>query len=314
MIAANSCILLTDSLPPASMAAELLKQLPKHAPQLVQYFDQCQSTIQSFPIHQSRCVAEEAWQIEQGQWHSAKAKHNAALALLLAQQQQKSLTPAHKPFWLVELVHIAPARDGAALIPASDLHIDQAHSQQLLQSAQSLCEGTPFQLQPWSTTHWQLHTNIDLPAHFASSALVSRTAVNAWWDQDHATRDWRRFVNELQMLYFDHPVNQQRQSQGLAAVNSLWPLGGLAPSAWQADNVPLRLATLSDAALRQDWGLWLHQLQELEKTLMPLLAHSPTLVLSNLEHIMTLTPATPRFWQRFFPSTPTWRNHWLAQS
>lgn len=40
-----------------------------------------------------------------------------------------------------------------------------------------------------------------------------------------ATR-WHGFLNEIQMLFFTHPVNRQRQQQGQLPVNGLWLWGG----------------------------------------------------------------------------------------
>lgn len=37
---------------------------------------------------------------------------------------------------------------------------------------------------------------------------------------------WRRILNEIQMLLFEHPVNTAREARGLPAVNSVWPWGG----------------------------------------------------------------------------------------
>jgi len=37
---------------------------------------------------------------------------------------------------------------------------------------------------------------------------------------------WRQLLNELQMLLHQHPVNEQRELEGLPAVNSLWFWGG----------------------------------------------------------------------------------------
>lgn len=317
MTAANSYIVLTEGLPPATIAAEIIKQLPHYAPTLLNYLDQSKSDMTAIDLSQSRCTAFEYWQVNQAQFSASTAKHNAALALLLAAQQQNlSKLASDTPFWLVELVHIAPARDGAALIPAKDLLISQEQSHDLLRSAQALCEGTPFQLKPWSATHWQLLSDSDLPLSFASSTLVSRTTVNDWWDQDPSSRDWRRFVNEIQMLYFDHPINQQRQQHGYPPINSLWPVGGLCPNAWQpqpASSVQV-FTELSEPALRQDWGRWLEQLRMIDQQLASLLVHNPSLMLSNTTHYQTLQAQPKRVWHRFIKPTPVWRNHWLAQS
>lgn len=316
MTAANSCIVLSEALAPAPMAAELIKHLPTYAPNLVRYLDQCQSKIVRPALDQTRCTALETWQVEQAGFPAATAKHNAALALLLASKAEKTATIApDKPFWLAELVHLAPSRDGAALIPATDLQITPEQSQELLNAAQLLCEGTDFRLEPWSAHHWQLHSAIELPAVFASPALVSRSAVNDWWDQNPATREWRRFVNELQMLYFNHPVNQARLHHGLPPINSLWPVGGLAGNAWQPQPRPYQLFdTLTEPYLRQDWGLWLQSLQQLDLELKTELSHQPDLVLTNTEQLLIASPRPTRFWHRFMQPTSTWRSHWLVQS
>lgn len=316
MTAANSCIVLSEALAPPAIAPELLKQLPIYAPNLVRYLDQGQSQFITTQVEQNLCTALEWWLIEQAQFTSSTAKHNAALALLLAAQAEKTPDSAStEPFWLVELIHMAPSRDGAALIPAHVLQINPDHSQTLLEAAQTLCEGTSFSLHPWSTTHWELRSQNKLAPLFASSQLVSRTSVNDWWDQEPRNKEWRRFVNELQMLYFNHPVNNQRQAQGLLPVNSLWPVGGLAPALWQPQPRPLKqISALTSAYLSQDWGLWLHQLQELDTQLLPFLKQNPEIVLSNTEQLLIIRPRTARIWHRFIKPTPTWRTHWLAQS
>src|SRR3546814_1835718 len=61
---------------------------------------------------------------------------------------------------------------------------------------------------------------------FRSPALVATSSVNDWWPQDLAARPWRRLVNEVQMLWYEHPVNQERYKQGLVPINSVWLFGG----------------------------------------------------------------------------------------
>lgn len=51
---------------------------------------------------------------------------------------------------------------------------------------------------------------------------------------------WQRILNEIQMLLFSHPVNQRREQQGYAAVNSLWLCGsGRLPKADSVNAVTL---------------------------------------------------------------------------
>lgn len=60
---------------------------------------------------------------------------------------------------------------------------------------------------------------------------------------------WRRWQNEMQMLLFEHPVNQAREARDAAPVNGVWCWGGgTMPAANSAPN--LRIFT-DDADVRQ---------------------------------------------------------------
>jgi hypothetical protein len=41
-----------------------------------------------------------------------------------------------------------------------------------------------------------------------------------------AGASWHAFLNEVQMLFHEHPVNQARERRGVPAINSIWPWGG----------------------------------------------------------------------------------------
>src|SRR5690606_29245291 len=113
-------------------------------------------------------------------------------------------------------------RDGAALVPASELTITAEQSVALFESVHESFESAGFRLHRLCEEFWR----IELPPGFspasASPALVSRSAVNDWWPQDLDARPWRKLVNEVQMLWHDHPVNQTRFRESLLPVNSLW--------------------------------------------------------------------------------------------
>jgi len=36
-------------------------------------------------------------------------------------------------------------------------------------------------------------------------------------------RNWHALMNEIQMLWHDHPVNRAREADGLPVVNAAWP-------------------------------------------------------------------------------------------
>jgi hypothetical protein len=44
--------------------------------------------------------------------------------------------------------------------------------------------------------------------------------------QGQSGATWHAFLNEVQMLFHEHPVNQARERRGEPAINSIWPWGG----------------------------------------------------------------------------------------
>ncbi|MFW2437760.1 MAG: hypothetical protein ACN4GR_00140 [Arenicellales bacterium] len=55
--------------------------------------------------------------------------------------------------------------------------------------------------------------------------VVGRDVFNLMPAGENSTQ-WHRWLMELQMLLFSHPVNEKRTEQGLAAINGLWLWGG----------------------------------------------------------------------------------------
>ena len=72
---------------------------------------------------------------------------------------------------------------------------------------------------------WLVGTNLD----FGRFNQLSRLLILSEKNIDDFSTSWQvvlsnytRFLNELQMLLFNLPINQQRQDDGLMQVNSVW--------------------------------------------------------------------------------------------
>jgi len=57
-------------------------------------------------------------------------------------------------------------------------------------------------------------------------AAVAGQYLDTRLPSEAASAPWRRLLNEVQMLFHDHPVNRRREDAGLPAVNGLWFWGG----------------------------------------------------------------------------------------
>lgn len=68
-------------------------------------------------------------------------------------------------------------------------------------------------------------------ATHAPSAIAGRT-LEPFLPQGEDARDWRRLINEAQVLLHNHPLNAAREEAGRTTANSLWPWGaGALPAA-----------------------------------------------------------------------------------
>ncbi|KAG1242370.1 hypothetical protein G6F65_023057 [Rhizopus arrhizus] len=86
----------------------------------------------------------------------------------------------------------------------------------LLDTARPLFEGTGFAVDALSPQRWRLRLPDGLRPQTASPQVVAGQRLNEWWRQDTETRPWRRLLNEIQMAWHEHPVNDARAARGLA--------------------------------------------------------------------------------------------------
>lgn len=312
-------IVLSGALPRPTIARELLKQLKATAPQFVSWLETGQETVLTAPPDRHYCTPVEFWYLHQAGFQPEDDQHFSAGLGPWQAVQHRGDANAFAPdeaVWLVSLAHYSPSRDGAVLIPGSELAISDDHSQRLFDSVTSLFQESHFTLTPLSTTNWQVKLPDDLHLQAPSPTLVSQGNLNDWWSQDTVSRPWRRLANECQMLWFDHDVNQERQSQGQAPINGLWLYGGATPAQFTA-LAPLAQDTIIDHGLlkahqAQDWGGWLAHLQQLEQQLFTSLEQKPELILTGEDRVVTLAPKRS-LWQRLRPGHQhAWKKWWTA--
>ncbi len=310
-------IVLPGALPAAREARELTSYLQEAAPTLLRWLEESRATTILADPAQTGCTPYE-------QWHLAargfKLKAGQNLSAGLAPLWAATATNSSEPVWLAELVHVSPSRDGAALLPARELVITPEQSVALFESARSLFDDTDFTLHPDSTERWRIGLPPGFAPRCASPSLVSISSVNEWWPQDISSRPWRRLLNELQMLWFEHPVNQERYRQNLVPINSLWLFGGASTDQLNQADPAAAVHTydqLLGPSLSQDWNGWLLALKQLEATVFLPLATgaSPELVLTGSDRIIEVRPAALARWARWLPGNrQAWRKWWSPQN
>jgi hypothetical protein len=110
----------------------------------------------------------------------------------------------------------------------------------------------------------------------ASLDRVAGRNVNAWMPEGAQAAPLRRLQNEMQMLLYTHPVNDQRQAAGLQPINSFWVsgAGALHTQNHTTTHAAPDMQTIDDLrqpALLEDWARWAAAWQHLDATLFQML-------------------------------------------
>jgi hypothetical protein len=77
----------------------------------------------------------------------------------------------------------------------------------------------------WHQDKWflRLDSNPNITTRAPQAAL--NKAVEAHLPTGEGAMQWAAFTNEVQMLLFEHPINQAREAKNLPVVNSIWCYG-----------------------------------------------------------------------------------------
>lgn len=176
-------------------------------------------------------------------------------------------------FWLrVDPVQMIADRDSLVLVPGSDLGITEQESKALLKAFNAHFAQDSVLLEYGSRTGWYLRMKqpVDLQTHLLES--VAYQPVNERYPAGNAASYWRQLLNETQMLFYTHPVNESRREQGLPEINSVWVWGEGALSMKQITTRPTakiwsentylkglaKIAQAQQVAAPQSYQAWLN--------------------------------------------------------
>ena len=217
-------------------------------------------------------------------WHQAQQGQPSAAP-------QAWMTPCHWQVGMDQVVMADPAH----------LRLSDDESQQLLQAMQPFLQEDGLQVTWHGALLWHAQGALlaDLPT--ASLDRVIGQNVKDWMPQHPAARPLQRLQSEMQMLLYNHPVNDARDARRQHTVNAFWLHGaGTLPAAAS----PITAAvTVSDAlrasALHGDLLTWQQAWQQLDATAVAdLLQHvnatgqgSLSLCSEHAAHTYTAAPA-----------------------
>jgi hypothetical protein len=153
--------------------------------------------------------------------------------------------------WLVaDPVHVRIDRDRALLADVGILTLAQHEADLLIASLNRHFAEDGLRFHAPQPGRWYVEASEAPRAEFTALADVVGEDVNIHLPKGQDGLLWSRFLNELQMLLYTHPVNDEREARGEPAVNSVW-LWGNGEAGQPAGSAKL---VLSDDALWQHYA------------------------------------------------------------
>lgn len=305
-------LLIPFALPPAEHAKDLIQLL------------QAEGNCDGLAMLLSRCASANQEQFDD---FSLMLPHEIRLTgqqhpVMKLQDRLPTALPAGTWF-ILNPVHLHIASNHLVLTDYRQLEIQADEAQLLFAQAQDIIEESGLQLIYVDAGHWLLGANAWQGLQTASPDAACGHNIDIWSPQGDAARAWRRLQNEIQMVWFINPVQEQRMQRGAKAVNGLWLSGGLTVAepihraqptpttvqAWLEAPTFIVLDELTASALAGDWGSWATALLALEQRwLKPVCAALKSgqlpaleLVLSNSNRLLTVRSTTMslrKFWRR----------------
>ena len=198
------------------------------------------------------------------------------------------ITPCHWQVGMNEVLLLNPA----------EMQLSAEESQQLLAAVKPYFEEDGLHLSYESPLVWRAKGQLLKDMPFASLAKVSGQHIKDWLPQGPNARTLQRLQSEMQMLLYQHPVNDLRSQHGRWAVNSFWvhrTLEQLYPdnstTAFQLD--------LHQAAIHGNATEWQQQWQALDKRMGAIHLASPN-------SLASVTLCSETHWRHYRPQSKSW--------
>ena len=229
--------------------------------------------------------------------------HESAPQLLGAKPsfgKEAIMTPCH---WQVGMNEVT-------LLKPQELALNEDESRQLLSAIQPYFEEDGLQVVYESPLVWRVTGDLldDLP--LASIERVVGQNIKPWMPEHQRAKTLQRLQSEMQMLLYQHPVNDERSLKGRWTVNSFWlhrRLEQLYPDATDFD-VAL---DLRETLQPNNAKLWQQAWEHLDATLCQSLCQR-----LDENQAISLTLCSETAWRHYRPQPLSWFNklHRLIQA
>lgn len=304
-------LIINGALPPKNVAPDLAPHLREHCPALIERLKRDISTEVKCPPEETGCTAQEFLALSALGFVPARGHTlGSGFGPLRA-----GISAATEQVWVADLCSVAIGREGAKLAFPESLHLSAEHADALFEAVKPLWADSEISVLPIADGRWRVWLTQDARMTSITPAAVSLLSVSDWWPQDESMKAWRKLLNEIQMVWHHHPVNEQRAELGLEPINSLWLYGG--SRGWKAPDQAstfIQYDNLTKSFLESDWASWIAQLQTLSHYLEALPTQA-SITLVGERRIVSLKAPQQRWWHTLLPRrNQDWMTWWTRQN
>lgn len=328
---AQLTLVLPFALPASEFAADLTKALD--APGLAALLSRTSSHDRHPADTTVRALPHELWLAD-----ALGLRQHGRPAFARAAMRGFGFDPADGTWFIVHPAHIEIARSHLLMPDLRQLVLPDDEARALFEAARESFAEAGHELVYGDAATWFMRADQWAAMDTASPDYAVGMNLNDCMPEGEHARAYRKLQNEVQMLWYTHPVNAAREARRQAPVNAFWLWGGASAGAdarpaldvlayeapgWLAgrkiSQLPGFVARIqhdtllvcgnaAGPAIAADWSAWLAQMHQLEADLFaPLLdavqrgAVQVRLVLSNrtgLAEFTTTAMAQRKFWRR----------------
>ncbi len=213
-------------------------------------------------------------------------------------------------YWLrLDPVYLHPDRDSMVMFSNEDMVINLEEAKALAREVEAHFVELNWKIEVLHPKRWYLRVDKEPPLRTHALHDVVGRHVFEYLPSGEAGRQWRVWLNEIQMLLHASPVNVARQSNAQLPINALWVWGGgrlpvvkpCACTVYGGDELAQGMAKLAEGQARRSIAGFEQLLQDHDE------ATTPIVILNDLEQALLARDLT-----RWLAQLHAWEERWFA--
>jgi hypothetical protein len=125
-------------------------------------------------------------------------------------------------YYRADPVHFKADSDHAILIGTDQVLPDKEETKLLIESFNQHFAEDKLSLHSVNENRWYLRSDRQLNLEFIALDYALARDIKHFMPKGEDALYWRKILNEAQMLFFQHVVNQNRETKGRLTINGLW--------------------------------------------------------------------------------------------